>query len=171
MAKVLNTLKANFDSSKLIICISRVSVGLLWINNASWKTPVNNFATLRMYTEYGSTKPVFGFWGWIIDNVILPNFTFFGWMTLITEAALGGFILVGLATRFWALVGAGMAITIALTVLNAPNEWPWSYYLLILMQLMLFATKAGRHGGIDGLLRDKWSTGKSKVTRLLTAAS
>jgi hypothetical protein len=50
-------------------------------------------------------------------------------MTLLVEAPLGAFLLIGLATRFWALAGAAHTVVITLSVLRAPNEWHWSYFL------------------------------------------
>ena len=61
---------------------------------------------------------------WLIENVVLPNFTLFGYLTLLAEASLGAFLLVGLATRFWALVGIAQTVAITLSVLNGPNEFP-----------------------------------------------
>ena len=166
--------KLNFSS--IIICVSRISLGLLWIENSGWKSISDNFGKknnsgLYYYTKFCSTKPVLGFMKPLVDNIILPNFTFFGWMSLITEATLGAFILFGLYTRFFSLLGAFMSITIALTVLNAPNEWPWSYYLLLMANLLMFASCAGRHGGLDVVLRKFWINGKGRITKLFLAVS
>ena len=35
---------------------------------------------------------------------------------------------------------------------KAPDEWPWSYFLMILVGLALFAGDAGRACGLDGVL-------------------
>jgi thiosulfate dehydrogenase (quinone) large subunit len=101
----------------------------------------------------------------------LPNFTFFGWMVLLVEAALGAFLLIGLATRFWALIGIAQTVVIALSVLNAPHEWYWSYLLMLLVHVALFATAAGRYGGLDGLLRPGWELSRSWAARWLVRAS
>jgi thiosulfate dehydrogenase [quinone] large subunit len=106
-----------------------------------------------------------------VENVILPNFAFFGWLVLLVEAALGAFLLVGLATRFWAVVGMLQTMAIALSVLNAPNEWEWSYYLMFLAHLAIFAAAAGRVAGVDGLLRARWDRSPRWWARLLTRAS
>ena len=64
---------------------------------------------------------------------------------------LGAFLLIGLATRFWALVGVAQTVAILLSVLNAPHEWYWSYLLMLLVHCPL-RTVAGRYAGLDGVL-------------------
>ena len=106
-----------------------------------------------------------------MERFVLPNFTFFGWMVLLIEAALGAFLLIGLATRFWALIGIAQTVAIALSVLNAPHEWYWSYLLMILVHVALFATAAGRYAGLDGVLRPSWQLSGSWAARLLVGVS
>src|SRR6266498_933418 len=88
-----------------------------------------------------------------------------------SESSLGAFLLIGLATRLWALVGVAQSLVIALSVLNAPGVWHWAYYLMIAAHLMLFAVGAGRCGGLDGVLRPVWQASHSRWSRLLVRAS
>jgi thiosulfate dehydrogenase [quinone] large subunit len=106
-----------------------------------------------------------------VREVVLPNFRFFGWAVLFTEAALGAFLLLGLATRFWAVVGLVQSLFITLAVLNTPGEWEWSYYLMMAGHLGVFALAAGRVGGLDGLLRPVWARSGTPVARTLLRAS
>ncbi|MEJ7583016.1 MAG: TQO small subunit DoxD [Acidimicrobiales bacterium] len=115
--------------------------------------------------------PVFPPWSWFVREAILPNFSFFGWTVLIVEACLGAFLLFGLGTRFWALVGVAQSTAIGLSVAQTPNEWPWSYYLMVLAHLAIFATAAGRTIGLDGVLRPAWADGPSRWSRVLLRAS
>jgi len=62
-------------------------------------------------------------------------------------------------------------VVIMLTVLNAPNEWIWSYLLMLLVHAALFATAAGRYAGLDGVLRPEWQRSRSWLPRLLVRAS
>jgi thiosulfate dehydrogenase [quinone] large subunit len=153
-----------------LIAVLRVGVALLWIANVSWKDPPG-FATLRQFTRDAVEHPVFPPYSWLVDHLILPNFTFFAWVVLLVESALGAFLLIGLATRFWALVGMAQTVAISLAVLNTPGEWVWSYVLMLLAHVALFATAAGRYGGLDGLLRPGWLASPDSRTRLLVMAS
>src|SRR6266545_4287152 len=142
----------------------------LWIQISSWKKPPD-FAALRGFTQDGVDHPVLAPWAWLVQHVILPNFTFFGWVTLIVEASLGAFLLIGLATRLWAVVGIGQTIAITLSVLNTPGEWPWSYFLMLTVHVALFATAAGRFYGLDGVLRARWLRQPGRLSRWLARLS
>lgn len=87
------------------------------------------------------------------------------------EASIGAFLLVGLATRFWAVLGIIQTMAIALSVLNAPDEWPWSYYLMIAAHVVILAAAAGRTAGLDGVLRPRWRQSSGRVSGLLLRAS
>ena len=129
----------------------RILFGLLWMQSAGWKVPPH-FEALRNQTRLAIDHEVFRPWTWFVRHVVLEHFSVFGWLTLIVEATLGALLLVGLATRMAAIAGAGLALFIGLTVLDAPGEWGWSYWMLIVGHLVLAATAAGRHAGVDGLL-------------------
>ena len=157
-------------AARPLIALLRVGVAFLWIENAGWKTPPD-FASLRKFTTYAVDYPVFAPFTWVVENLVLPHFTLFGWITLLLEASLGAFLLLGLATRLWALVGLGQTVAITLSVLNAPHEWEWSYYLMMLAHVALFATAAGRVFGLDGVLRPFWRSSSSRVAWLLARVS
>lgn len=157
------------------VAVLRIGVALLWIQNVAWKTPpdfgrhANN--GLYFFTRFAVDRPVFAPYAWFVEHVVLPNFAFFGWMTLIIEAGLGAFLLIGLATRFWAVVGLAQSLAITLSVLNAPHEWHWSYYLMILAHIAVFASAAGRSFGIDGVLRPGWRKSTGRFGALLVRLS
>ncbi|MET3811857.1 TQO small subunit DoxD [Arthrobacter sp. UYEF3] len=153
----------------------RIGVALLWIQNVAWKVPPDfgEHANTGLYffTHFAVDHPVFPPYSWFVEHVVLANFPFFGWMTLLIEAGLGAFLLIGLATRFWAVIGLAQSLAIMLSVLNAPNEWHWSYYLMILAHVGIFATAAGRSFGIDGVLRPGWMQSTGRLGALLVRLS
>ena len=134
----------------------RVVVGITWLHEASWKTPPA-FAGLRDWVTRPLEHPTSPLWNGLIEAVILPNLSAFGWLTLLVEASLGAFLIVGLATRLWAVVGTLQALAIALSVVSVPGEWSYAYYLFVAAHLALLTGAAGRVLGIDGLLRDRWA--------------
>jgi thiosulfate dehydrogenase [quinone] large subunit len=162
-----------------VLAVIRIATAVLWIGNVGWKIPPH-FGQgaspdaprdLYQWTSYAVSDPVFGPYTWLVEHVVLPNFGVFAWTVLLVEAALGGFLLVGLATRLWAVVGAGQSLAIMLSVANAPEEWIWSYLLMIMVHGALFATAAGRYVGVDGVLRPVWQRSGSRLARLLVVAS
>lgn len=177
MAEVPVPLAARLDRG--VIAVVRVSAAVLWIGGVGWKIPPH-FGEgtgpdaprdLYQWTSYAVTEPVFPPYSWLVEELVLPNFAVFGWLVLVVESALGAFLLIGLATRFWALVGIGQSAAIMLSVANAPGEWIWSYLLMMLLHAAIFATAAGRYLGLDGVLRPGWQASRFRPARLLAVAS
>lgn len=158
-----------------VIALVRVAAAVLWIGNLGWKVPPH-FGQgaepgapkdLYQWTSYAVTDPVFGPYSVLVEQVILPNFGWFAWGVFAVEAGLGAFLLIGLATRFWAVVGIAQSGAIMLSVANAPGEWIWTYILMMLVHAVLFATAAGRYAGVDGALRPHWRRSGSRPARIL----
>ncbi|HKA04542.1 MAG TPA: TQO small subunit DoxD [Acidimicrobiales bacterium] len=153
----------------------RIAIGVLWLTNTRWKTPLD-FGEDGGGGLYGFTKdavdhPVLAPYSWLVDHVVLPQFRLFGWLVLLLEVFLGAFLLLGLATRFWGVVGALQAVVIGLSVARTPGEWPWSYILMVVANLTVAATAAGRYAGLDGVLRPIWSDRPGRWSRLLSRVS
>lgn len=153
-----------------LLATVRIGLGFLWLGGAAWKTPPE-FGGLHDWTSFAVQFPVFSPFSWLVEHVVLPNFLFFAWGVLFLEASLGGFLLVGLATRFWAVAGAAQTMVIILSALRAPHEWPWSYFLMLMAHFAIFAAAAGRYAGVDGVLRPAWQQSSSRLARLLVRAS
>lgn len=163
-------LPTDVRGSRIGLAFVRILFGLLWLTNVSWKVPPD-FATLRHFTQYAVSAPVLAPYSFVVRTVVLPNFTLFGYLVMLTEAALGAFLILGLATRFWAVVGMAQTVAIALSVLNAPHEWTWAYYMLFAGHVAIWATAAGRTFGLDGILRSGWIRSDNRAIRLLGRAS
>lgn len=132
--------------------VIRITVGIMWLSNVGWKTPTA-FSSLRGFTEAGVKYPVLAPYAWLLKHAVLPNFTLFAWGVLAIECSLAAFLLIGLFTRFFGVIGAAQAAAIGLSVALSPGEWPWSYYLMILANIALVASAAGRVWGLDALVR------------------
>jgi thiosulfate dehydrogenase [quinone] large subunit len=147
----------------------------MWIQNLNWKIPPDfgraRNADLWGFVNDAVTHPVVPAYSWVVQHVVLPNFIAFGYLTLLTEFALGVFLLTGLLTRLWALVGIGQSLAITLSVLNTPGEWHWSYFLMLAAHVLLFAVAAGRAGGLDGLLRPAWRRSTTRLSHWAVIAS
>lgn len=51
-----------------------------------------------------------------------------------------------------AFVGTLMAINLWLGLYRSPAEWPWTYFFLIVVQIMLLVHRPGRSLGLDAIL-------------------
>ncbi len=131
----------------------RILLGLLWLQNVGWKLPPE-FSSVAKFVDEGIEHPVFPPYSAVLDAVVAPNIELFGWALLLVQLALPAFLLAGLATRLWAAIGAVFSLSIGLTVAAAPNEWGWSYWLMIAAHVAVAVSPvAGRVAGLDGVLR------------------
>jgi len=139
------------------LALARIVYGLLWWQQSKWKVPSDDFGR----------KSGGGLWYWVhqeiqfptvtayrdfLVNVMIPHWTFFGWMTLITETFIGATLILGLFTRLGALVALGMATNITIGILSVPHEWGWTYTMLIMLAAIFLLTGAGRSIGVDAFL-------------------
>ena len=135
----------------------RIVLGLLWLANIEWKRPSDFGKHLKnglyKYVAGGVDHPVLRPYSWVIKHIVLKQYTLFGWITLLLECTLAALLLLGLWTRAAALIGAGQAVMIGLSVLYYPKEWPWSYYLMASMHLLLFAVVSEQSLSVDGARR------------------
>ena len=141
--------------SEVSMAALRITVGLLWLYNVSWKRPPD-FGRDSGKGLYGFTKdavdhPVFAPYSWVVDHVVLPNFTAFGWTVLVVETALAVLLLTGAWVRLAALVGIGQSVAIGLSVAQTPGEWPWSYWMLIGIHVVLLFGAAGAVLAVDAV--------------------
>ena len=136
-----------------VVGFVRILVGTMWLVNVAWKTPSNFGARdgsgLNGYVRHAVDNEVFAPWAWLVKHVVLQNFGIFGWITLITEVLLAALLLAGWKTTWVALVGAMQSAAIGLSVARTPNEWPWSYFLMFGVHLLLAVSAAGSHWGCD----------------------
>jgi len=136
----------------------RIMTGLLWLANLHWKVPQafgeDTGGGLYKYVESVTRHSPFAPYTWVIEEVVLPNFRLFGWITLVVESLIALLLLVGYRTRPAALAGAVMAVPILLSTVyyDRADEWSWAYFMMIGLNLVLFATAAGTYGGLDGVL-------------------
>jgi hypothetical protein len=67
-------------------------------------------------------------------------------------------------------VAIGMAANITIGILSVPNEWVWTYTMLIMLPVIFLLTDAGRSFGVDAfvapVLDDRAAAG-SRLARLL----
>lgn len=133
----------------------RILVGLLWLYNVSWKRPPDfgrdSGNGLYGFTADAVDHPVFPPFSWVVEQVVLPNFTAFGWAVLAVETVLAVLLLTGAYVRLAALIGIAQSLAIGLSVAQAPGEWPWSYWLMIGIHVVLLFSAAGSVLGVDAL--------------------
>ncbi|MBI2369989.1 MAG: hypothetical protein HYV08_07100 [Deltaproteobacteria bacterium] len=149
------TAASQWGGPGVAVAIFRIMFGLLYLDMALQKAPWKNFGWLQgfIYTEI--KNPTFGFYKAFLEGVVLPYFPLFGWLTFLTELALGVALVLGALTLLAGVGGALWQLNIAMGAFSVPNEWPWVWVLLIAPQLVFAATRAGRTLGVDRLLLEQ----------------
>ena len=135
--------------------ISRIIIGFLWLQQTQWKLPPNFGAPagLLAWMTREAQHPWIPLYGSFVKNVAIPNFYLFGWLTWVIETAVAVSLIVGLFSRFGALLSAVWALNLTVGLWAVPGEWYWTYVMLFMLNALFAATAAGRYIGLDGLIR------------------
>lgn len=96
---------------------------------------------------------------WIVDNILIPNIRFFGWVIWLAEFSVFLSMLLGLFSRLGALVSIGVVgqLWVALANIPRPYEWEWAYGAILLLSVAMLGAAAGRFVGVDGWLRPRFA--------------
>jgi thiosulfate dehydrogenase [quinone] large subunit len=156
--------------------LARILYGLLWWQQSKWKVPSDDFGRksgggLWFWVQQEIQYPTVVAYKEFLVNVLVPHWTFFGYMTLVTETFIGVTLILGLFTRLGALVALGMAVNITLGILSVPHEWGWTYTMLIMFSAVFLLTGAGRSFGVDAFLGprlDDAGAGGNRAARALS---
>jgi thiosulfate dehydrogenase (quinone) large subunit len=153
----------------------RILYGVLWWRQSKWKVPSDDFGRksgggLWYWVQQEVQYPTVQAYRDFLVNVMIPNWTFFGWMTLITETFIGATLMLGLFTRLGSLVAIGMALNITIGIVSVPHEWVWTYVMLIMLPVIFLFTDAGRSFGLDSFIAprlDRAAADGHRLGRLL----
>jgi uncharacterized membrane protein YphA (DoxX/SURF4 family) len=145
-----------------------------WIGIESvWSTPPRPFFVADTSSIGGPTLsvnlgPLARLNGLFIENVVMPNIRWMGWLIWGAEAFIAISLILGLFTRLGGLVAIGVSaqLMIGLAGISNPYEWEWSYNLMVVLSLLIFAFAPGIILGLDALLRPRLFASVSKGNRL-----
>jgi hypothetical protein len=109
--------------------------------------------------------------GYFLENVVQPNIRWFGWLIWGAEAFIFVSLFLGLFSRLGGLVAIGISgqLALGLAGISNPYEWEWSYNLMVLLSLLIFAFAPGRVLGVDAWLRPRLLRAAEEGRRLARA--
>jgi hypothetical protein len=80
-------------------------------------------------------------------------------------------LVLGIFVRFWGLIGALQIFNLWLGLYNAEGEWPWTYFFLLVIQLIFALHHYGRSLGLDALIVARWKGHRSLMGILAAEAT
>ena len=134
-----------------------------WIGiEAVWSTLPRPFFVANLDNQGGPEIAIDLGWaarlnGLFIENFVMANIRWFGWIVWGAEAFIFVSMLLGLFSRLGGLVAIGMSaqLMIGLGGISTPYEWEWSYILILVLSVLMFGLAPGRVLGVDAWLRPR----------------
>jgi uncharacterized membrane protein YphA (DoxX/SURF4 family) len=140
---------------------TRVLVGSMWWQQTLRKLPP--YSTAQPQEPFGTTGLAYwmGLMGKhaaiplqadFVNNIVLPHFYLFAPVVYAAEVFVALSLILGLFVRLGGVMGALQIANLWLGLYNAPGEWPWTYFFLLLLMLTFALHHYGRSLGLDAII-------------------
>jgi hypothetical protein len=167
-------------ASHIVQWLLRLVMGGFWWQQSLWKLP-------PLYTNHPEAPLTTGLAYWmgqmgkyaaiplqadLVNNVVLPHFYGFAPVVYAAEVLTGLSLMLGVFGRLFAVIGALQILNLWLGLYNTPGEWPWTYFFLLVVQIMFALHCYGRSLGVDALFAAGPANGRrpGMIGRLFAAA-
>ena len=177
---VYRTVPAQRSIEHLSNWVFRLLIGCMWWQQTLWKLP-------PLYTDhpeqpFGDTG--LAYWMGVmgrsaaiplqadfVNNIVLPHFYVFAPIVYALEVLTAVSLILGILVRLWGLIGALQILNLWLGLYNAEGEWPWTYFFLLVLQLIFAVHHYGRSLGLDALILERWKDRTSLIRKLAAEAT
>ena len=137
----------------------RILAGVIWLANLTWKLPPNFgkddpeglLYSFNRAEQYAVVEPLRN----LMHDVVIPHFTLFGWLVFGVELVAGVLLTLGFMTRLGGLIGTVQAIVIMALIVQAPNEWLWTYVMLVILNSLSLYAPTNARLSVDRWRRDR----------------
>jgi hypothetical protein len=158
----------------------RLLIGCMWWQQSLWKLP-------PLYTDqpnepFGTTG--LAYWMGLlgkhaaiplqadfVNNIVLPHFYLFAPIVYAAEVLTAVALILGLFVRLGGIIGALQILNLWLGLYSAPNEWPWTYFFLMLLMVVFALHHYGRSLGLDAIIVTKVKPSRTLAGTLLAEAT
>lgn len=145
--------------------ILRFLIGSMWWQQTLWKLP-------PYYTDHPDQPTTTGLYYWMtemgkgasiplqadfVNNIVLPHFYLFAPIVYSLEVLTAVSLILGIFVRFWGVIGALQILNLWLGLYNAEGEWPWTYFFLLVLQVIFAVHQYGRSLGLDAIIVDRYA--------------
>jgi uncharacterized membrane protein YphA (DoxX/SURF4 family) len=143
--------------------LCRLFIGSMWWQQTLWKLP-------PYYTDNPSEPTTTGLYFWMtrmaesasiplqadfVKHIVLPHFYLFAPFVYGLEVLTAVSLMLGLFVRFWGFIGALQILNLWLGLYNAQGEWPWTYFFLLVLQVIFAVHRYGRSLGVDAIIAER----------------
>jgi len=143
--------------------LCRLLIGSMWWQQTLWKLP-------PLYTDNPSDPTNSGLHYWMmrmgesasiplqadfVNHIVLPHFYLFAPLVYTLEVLTAVSLMLGVFVRLWGLIGALQVLNLWLGLYNAQGEWPWTYFFLLVLQVIFTLHRYGRSLGLDALIVER----------------
>jgi uncharacterized membrane protein YphA (DoxX/SURF4 family) len=143
--------------------LCRFLIGSMWWQQTLWKLP-------PLYTDNPSDPTNSGLHYWMtregqsasiplqagfVNHIVLPHFYFFAPIVYTLEVLTAVSLMLGIFVRLWGLIGALQVLNLWLGLYNAEGEWPWTYFFLLVLQVIFTLHRYGRSLGLDAIIVER----------------
>lgn len=139
------------------VSLLRIVLGILFI--ATWFENLDKDLYtpegLKGFLESQLNEGSLGWYESFIRDVIIPARSIFAPFQLVSELALGIFLLIGFLARPVAIGGFFFVLNTYLISIGT-GEWAWSYYMILAALALVAATGAGQAIGVDAFLKERY---------------
>jgi uncharacterized membrane protein YphA (DoxX/SURF4 family) len=176
----LITIPGQRRATHLFDWVFRFLIGCMWWQQTLWKLPP--YYTDHPDQPFGETG--LAYWMGVmgksaaiplqadfVNNIVLPHFYVFAPVVYTLEVLTAVSLILGIFVRFWAIIGALQIANLWLGLYNAQGEWPWTYFFLLVLQLIFAVHRYGRGLGVDAIITARSRTPHTLGGTLLTAAT
>ncbi len=136
-----------------VLAVVRVAYGILWLQQTLWKIPPDfgmaSDSGLYYWTQEMVKYSLLFPHRFFVEQIVLPHFILFAWLTLLTELFIGTSHVLGIFGRLGALAALAMSTNLLIGLARRPGEWPWSYIMLLGFALIFLSGHPGRILGVD----------------------
>jgi thiosulfate dehydrogenase [quinone] large subunit len=159
----------------------RLIIGYLWITQLEWKLPPQFGCPADFAVSSSLNARTSGLCDWtglmgvyskvpmhaaFVNNVVIPNISWMGWLIFLMEAFIAVSLIFGLFTRLGAIVGFIQAVNLYIGLTAIPFEWYWTYGMLYTLHMVFFFVPPGRTLGVDAWLRPRLRAGAQQGSGL-----
>jgi hypothetical protein len=143
-----------------------------WWQQTLWKLP-------PLYTDNPSDPANSGLHDWItqegqfaslpllagfVNHIVLPHFYLFAPLVYGLEVLTAVSLILGISVRLWALIGVLQALNLWLGLYDAPGEWPWQYFFLLVLMVIFTLHRYGKSLGLDAIIMERTASRQQSGT-------